>query len=657
MKATSQKFNELIDKDKELAKRISSADTERASLMTQVNTINEKVQTVQSDIMNNGIKQTELENTIVILSSDITNIKQDQGSMINTVSQASSTASSAKAIAEQASSDLADYEEAIKKPLAVKLYDKEADFAANTDAPDGSIAMIRESGRMMRVRSYNGDAISSYEIYNGYSPHAFKSLGTNDSGNIIIAYVFGCLYKNDDTNTLYETTDDLHGDTEIYRVDGNIDLVNATIWKTGTYKRKDIQAVYEKTGYIAWETAHDEWEDKRAAYIAYDEYKDDYSEWSKKNDELTQVLKQAQSKLADAQKQKDDWDVAHTDGTETNPYTDTVTAAQKEVNDAQTAVNANVEPAEVERADDPGDEPVIDDSLCRAKRRGYVMADGDTIRDGKVYDKNGTVVTGIDSTIVVPYTEAYRLYAYTKDGQTYYGYRNKETDIDIDRAYVNPMETDQTAVSAGFHTGAAASNTIAIGYKAASSAVDSIAIGANAKATAEGSIAIGAGSETGASMDSVFSVGSSSKQRRLINVANATGDHDATTLSQVKSLDSTISTDLSSKLDSLKTSLTKSISDNVATLTMKITANTTAITNETTARTKAISDEAKTRADQDTAIKNSISSLQSALEKKIADSITTAKSELETEMNAAIKEAIDDYKASASSSSSSTTNP
>ena len=719
MKTTSQKFKELDSKNSEFENRFSNIETEYSTSLTQINSINESIKSTQSRIESNEQEQNGIKNTLAVLSSDVDKAKQD---IATTTTMSMQTASS-----------LSNYESKTKKSIALKQYDKEKDIEDDiedskedlddtTNLLNGALYSIRESGRLLRFHLDKENNGTLHEIYNGYNPHSFLSLGKNKDKQSIVAYIFYCLYKNDDSNTIFQTTDDLHGDSEVYVVEGPETAIDAAAWAAGTYKRKDILAVYDKASYLSWEPTYNEWKSEQDAYNAYQNYLTEYHAWKTRHDNLTDQLANAQETLSAAQKQKTDWDTANSDSTETNPYINAVETAQRNVNDIQAEITSDTEPAKVEQVDPPKEKPTIENSACKAKRRGYVFLEGDTVRDGKVYHSDGSLVTDIDSSVSILQEESKYLYEIVTENGIYYSYNNTETGAAADRVYTIPQDSNFTAVSIGPYTSVVNKNTIAIGYKAISSAADSIAIGANAKADTENSVAIGTASETGVTNDATVSFGNDSFQRRLTHVANAKEDQDAVPYVQVKALDTAITTTLTNKINALKTDLTKSINDNVSSLTSKITANTTAITNESNARAKAVSDEAsartkadsdltskinanataisnetanrmkavtdlttkvtanttaisneaKTRADQDTAIKNSISSLQSTLEKKITDSIAaakagiendidtkiaTAKSELETEMNAAIKKAIDDYKASVSSSSSSTTNP
>lgn len=687
MKATSLRFKELDAKDAALASRIDTANADRDTLRSKIDALQTSLSSTASKLDDEAKDRQNVENTVVTMNTKLNSLQTTTNQLASTVAQNSSLISDATNAVSNVNTAVESLHTDVAEHVGLKLYNTEAAFAAATNWSNGGLIHIRESGRTMRYRLNHEGEGALYESYNGYNPHTFQALGKDENGNPIIAYAFRALYRNDNNNTIFQTTADLHGGADVYEIDGVEGVVDATAWAAGSYKRKDIAAVYDKVGYTTWKTAHDDWKTKHDAYIAYQKYEADHNAWESKDYELKQDLADKQATLAAVQKQKSDWDTANSGSTETNPYIAAVTTAQKDVDSVQAEITANTEPTEVAEAEDPGDEPVLADSVCTARRRGYVFADGDTVRDGKVYNKDGAVVSDIDSTLTIPQEEARYLYENVRANNIRYSYNNTATGVTVDRVYTIPQDLNFTTVSMGRYASVAADNTIAVGYKAAPSVVGSIAFGANAKADAVNSVAIGADSTTGTSNDPVVSFGNDTTKRRLINIANATGDHDAVSLAQANTLDAAVTASLNSKIESLKTELTKSVSDATSPLTSKIESNTTAITNETTARTKAntdltnkinanttaISDEAKARADQDTAIQSSISTLQSTLEKKITDSVASAKteiesdidskvaaakSELETEMNAAIKKAIDDYKASvASSSGSSTTNP
>lgn len=712
MKATSLRLKELAAQDAALALRIDTADADRDAIRTKVSTLQASLSSTASKLNDEAQERQSVETTVTQLSNKVNTIQTTANQLASTAAQNSSAISDATQAIATMNDTVESMHKNVTNRVALKLYDTEEAFAADTERANGQLAYIRESGRTMRYHLNKIGEGTLFESYNGHNAHTFQALGKDENGNPIIAYAFRCLYRNDNNNTVFQTTADLHGGADVYEVDGVDNIVDATAWAAGTYTRKDIAAVYDKVQYVTWKTAHDTWKSQHDAYEAFQRYITDHDAWEERHYTLTQQLADAQAALTAAQKQKTDWDKANPSSTTTNPYIATVTAAQKDVDNTQAKITADVEPTEIAEAEDPGDEPVLADSACRARRRGYVFADGDTVRNGKVYNKSGAVVSDIDSTLVIPQEEARYLYEVVRENNVRYSYNNTATGSTVDRVYVIPQDSNLTTVSAGRYTSVAADNTIAVGYKAAPSAANSIAFGANAKADAANSIAIGADSTTGTSNDPVVSFGNDTTKRRLINIADATGDHDAVSLAQANTLDAAVTASLNSKIESLKTELTKSVSDATSSLTSKIESNTTAITNETTARTKAntdltnkinanttaisdettnrtkaitdltskvtanttaISDEAKARAVQDTAIQSSISTLQSTLEKKITDSVAAAKteiesdidskvaaakSELETEMNAAIKKAIDDYKASvASSSGSNTTNP
>lgn len=687
MKATSLRFKELDAKDAALASRIDTANADRDTLRSKIDALQTSLSSTASKLDDEAKDRQNVENTVVTMNTKLNSLQTTTNQLASTVAQNSSLISDATNAVSNVNTAVESLHTDVAEHVGLKLYDTETAFAAATNWSNGGLIHIRESGRTMRYRLNHEGEGALYESYNGYNPHTFQALGKDENGNPIIAYAFRALYRNDNNNTIFQTTADLHGGADVYEIDGVEGVVDATAWAAGSYKRKDIAAVYDKVGYTTWKTAHDDWKTKHDAYIAYQKYEADHDAWESKDYELKQDLADKQATLAAAQKQKSDWDTANSGSTETNPYIAAVTTAQKDVDSVQAEITANTEPTEVAEAEVPGDEPVLADSVCTARRRGYVFADGDTVRDGKVYNKDGAVVSDIDSTLTIPQEEARYLYENVRANNIRYSYNNTATGVTVDRVYTIPQDLNFTTVSMGRYASVAADNTIAVGYKAAPSAVGSIAFGANAKTDAVNSVAIGADSTTGTSNDPVVSFGNDTTKRRLINIADATGDHDAVSLAQANTLDAAVTASLNSKIESLKTELTKSVSDATSSLTSKIESNTTAITNETTARTKAItdltskvtanttaiSDEAKARADQDTAIQSSISTLQSTLEKKIADSVASAKteiesdidskvaaakSELETEMNAAIKKAIDDYKASvASSSGSNTTNP
>lgn len=661
MKATSLRLKELAAQDKALALRIDTADADRDAIRTKVNALQTSLSSTASKLNDEAQERQSVEMTVTQLNNKVNTIQTTTNQLASTAAQNSSAISDAT----QAISTMNDTVESMHKNavdrVALKLYDTEKAFAADTERANGQLAYIRESGRTMRYHLNRVGSGTLFESYNGHNAHTFQALGKDANGNPIIAYAFRCLYRNDNSNAIFQTTADLHGGADVYEIDGVDNIIDATAWAAGSYARKDIVAVYDKVQYTTWKTAHDTWKSQHDAYEAFQKYITDHDAWEERHDTLTQQLADAQAALTAAQKQKTDWDKANPSSTTTNPYIATVTAAQKDVDSTQAKITADVEPTEVAETEDPGDEPVLADSACRARRRGYVFADGDAVRNGKVYNKSGAVVSDIDSTFAIPQEEARYLYEIVRENNVRYSYNNTATGSTVDRVYVIPQDSNFTTVSAGRYASIAADNTIAIGYKAAPSVANSIAFGANAKADAANSIAFGTSSETGTPDDAVVSFGNDTLQRRLIHVANAKENQDATPYAQVKALDTAVTTALTSQINALKTSLTKSINDNVSSLTSKITTNTTAISNE-----------AKTRADQDTAIKNSISSLQSTLEKKITDSIgatkttiesdidtkvAAAKSAIEAEMNAAIKKAIDDYKASVASSSSSTTNP
>ncbi|MEH6422612.1 hypothetical protein V7787_52820, partial [Pseudomonas sp. CGJS7] len=101
----------------------------------------------------------------------------------------------------------------------------------------------------------------------------------------------------------------------------------------------------------------------------------------------------------------------------------------------------------------------------------------------------------------------------------------------------------------------------AVGYNAVSSAADAVAIGRNAQASHVGSVALGAGSvANGASLGNAayvpvastyavagtmpvgeVSVGGANSERRLTNVAAGAGDTDAANISQLKAVESKVS--------------------------------------------------------------------------------------------------------------------
>jgi trimeric autotransporter adhesin len=88
------------------------------------------------------------------------------------------------------------------------------------------------------------------------------------------------------------------------------------------------------------------------------------------------------------------------------------------------------------------------------------------------------------------------------------------------------------AIALGPSTSASGDSSIAVGSGSTSSAANSVAMGANAASTGNNSVAIGSGSNDGGESN-VVSVGSSTQQRRVTNIANGTAENDAVNVSQL----------------------------------------------------------------------------------------------------------------------------
>ncbi|WP_176054104.1 YadA-like family protein [Paraburkholderia caribensis] len=98
---------------------------------------------------------------------------------------------------------------------------------------------------------------------------------------------------------------------------------------------------------------------------------------------------------------------------------------------------------------------------------------------------------------------------------------------------------DSTAAQAQ----ASGDNSIALGGDAFANADNSVAIGSAARAMAANSVALGVGSTTNAA--NTVSVGSVTAQRRIVNVADGTGDSDAATVGQMKQSDAALQAQIS----------------------------------------------------------------------------------------------------------------
>ncbi|KWF17329.1 YadA-like family protein [Burkholderia pseudomultivorans] len=91
---------------------------------------------------------------------------------------------------------------------------------------------------------------------------------------------------------------------------------------------------------------------------------------------------------------------------------------------------------------------------------------------------------------------------------------------------------DHAATAVGWGARAVGERTTALGMRASASANDAIALGYRASATTDGSVALGQGSV--ADRGNAVSVGSDTTKRQIINVAAGTQDTDAVNVSQLK---------------------------------------------------------------------------------------------------------------------------
>ncbi|SAL52466.1 putative trimeric autoransporter, BpaB [Caballeronia humi] len=105
---------------------------------------------------------------------------------------------------------------------------------------------------------------------------------------------------------------------------------------------------------------------------------------------------------------------------------------------------------------------------------------------------------------------------------------------------------------------ASGTNAVAIGGNAFANNAGALALGADSRATGKNSVAIGIGSD--AREDNTVAVGSQFKQRRIVNVANATGNNDAVNLGQVQTMLSSQTAQLQTLSQQATTALAQSSS-------------------------------------------------------------------------------------------------
>ena len=101
-------------------------------------------------------------------------------------------------------------------------------------------------------------------------------------------------------------------------------------------------------------------------------------------------------------------------------------------------------------------------------------------------------------------------------------------------ALSSAVGVNSVAVGRGATVSAAALNGFALGAGASVASSDGVAVGASSRvhAGAEGALALGAGSE--ATEAGTASFGSVGTERRIVNISRGLGEHDATTVSQLK---------------------------------------------------------------------------------------------------------------------------
>lgn len=101
-------------------------------------------------------------------------------------------------------------------------------------------------------------------------------------------------------------------------------------------------------------------------------------------------------------------------------------------------------------------------------------------------------------------------------------------------ALSSAMGVNSVAVGRGATVSTAALNGFALGAGANVASIDGVAVGASSRVHvgAEGALALGAGSE--ATEAGTASFGSVGTERRIVNIARGTADHNATTVSQLK---------------------------------------------------------------------------------------------------------------------------
>jgi autotransporter adhesin len=112
------------------------------------------------------------------------------------------------------------------------------------------------------------------------------------------------------------------------------------------------------------------------------------------------------------------------------------------------------------------------------------------------------------------------------------------------------------SIAIGRSVSASGPDTVAFGHSATASAASAVAIGGDATASAPSSIALGTGSV--ADQANTVSVGAVGGERRIVNVADATGDTDAVNLRQMNAAlaalgnNSAALADLDSRIDVLE---------------------------------------------------------------------------------------------------------
>ena len=95
----------------------------------------------------------------------------------------------------------------------------------------------------------------------------------------------------------------------------------------------------------------------------------------------------------------------------------------------------------------------------------------------------------------------------------------------------NAQATGESSIALGRYTTASATNSVALGVDANVTGNNSVALGDHASVTEKNSVALGSGSV--ANVANVVSVGASGSERKIVNVADATADHDAVAYEQL----------------------------------------------------------------------------------------------------------------------------